>query len=229
MESEVRSLDRLKCVLEAWDLPRAARCRPVGDDQGAGMAFCRRERGRSRRPGKSDPGDALAIARVTLREPDLPPVRLEDRSTELGLLDDARDDLVHAQTRARNRLHAHLVILMPGYGRTVAQLVSGRQLLLCRPQAGRGQELGRGPALPQAPGVTARLSAAPGGPVGVGPGRLTTIGACQEPVSRARLRFESTQAPWDQIRGAEAREAKGGGASSPHRVLGLPLVSLELV
>jgi transposase len=88
----------------------------------------RRERTRSRRPGKSDPGDALAIARVTLREPDLPPVRLEDRSTELGLLADARDDLVHAQTRARDRLHAHLVILLPGYGRTVAQLVSGRQL-----------------------------------------------------------------------------------------------------
>jgi transposase len=88
----------------------------------------RRERARSRRPGKSDPGDALAIARVTLREPDLPPVRLEDRSTELGLLADARDDLVHAQTRARNRLHAHLVVLLPGYGRTVAQLVSGRQL-----------------------------------------------------------------------------------------------------
>src|SRR5215211_319991 len=88
----------------------------------------RRERGRSRRPGKSDPGDALAIARVTLRESDLPPVRLEDRSTELGLLADARDDVVHAQTRARNRLHAHLVVLLPGYGRTVSQLVSGRQL-----------------------------------------------------------------------------------------------------
>ncbi len=88
----------------------------------------RRERGRSRRPGKSDPGDALAIARVTLREPDLPPVRLEDRSTELGLLADARDDLVGAQTQARNRLHAHVVVLLPGYGRTAAQLVSGRQL-----------------------------------------------------------------------------------------------------
>jgi transposase len=88
----------------------------------------RRERGRSRRLGKSDPVDALAIARVTLREPDLPPVRLEEGSTELGLLADARDDLVHAQTRARNRLHAHLVILLPGYGRPAAQLVSGRQL-----------------------------------------------------------------------------------------------------
>ena len=88
----------------------------------------RRERGRSRRAGKSDPGDALAIARVTARESDLPPVRLEDRSTELGLLCDARDDLVHDQTRARNRLHAHLVVLLPGYGRTASQLVSGRQL-----------------------------------------------------------------------------------------------------
>lgn len=88
----------------------------------------RRERGRSRRPGKSDPGDALAIARVTLREADLPRVRLEDRSTELGLLADARDELVAAQTQARNRLHAHLVVLLPGYGRTVSQLVSRRQL-----------------------------------------------------------------------------------------------------
>lgn len=107
----------------------------------------RRERGRSRRPGKSDPGDALAIARVTLRESDLPPVRLEDRSTELGLLADARDDLVHAQTRARNRLHAHLVVLLPGYGRTVAQLVSGRQLVAIERaldgQAGVRAELAR--------------------------------------------------------------------------------------
>jgi transposase len=87
-----------------------------------------RERGRSRPAGKSDPSDALAIARVTLREPDLPPVRVEDRSTELGLLTDARDDVVRAQTQARNRLHAHLVVLLPGYGRTASQLVSRRQL-----------------------------------------------------------------------------------------------------
>lgn len=88
----------------------------------------RRERGRTRRAGKSDPGDALAIARVTLREPDLPPVRLEDRSEELGLLVDARDEVVGAQTRARNRLHAHLVVLLPGYARTANHLVSRRQL-----------------------------------------------------------------------------------------------------
>jgi transposase len=89
----------------------------------------RHERIRTRRPGKSDPGDALAIARVTLREADLPPVRLDDRTEELGLLLEAREELVTAQTQARNRLHAHLVVLAPGYGRTAAQLVSDRQLV----------------------------------------------------------------------------------------------------
>lgn len=45
-----------------------------------------RERRTTRRAGKSDPGDALAIARVVARERDLPPVRLEDATTELALL-----------------------------------------------------------------------------------------------------------------------------------------------
>jgi transposase len=107
----------------------------------------RRERDRSRRPGKSDPGDALAIARVTLRETDLPPVRLEDPSTELGLLLDAREDLVRAQTQARNRLHAHLVVLLPGYTATAARLVRGPQLMAIeqalRPLVGVRAELAR--------------------------------------------------------------------------------------
>lgn len=42
----------------------------------------RRERRTTRRVGKSDPGDALAIARVVARERELPPVRTEDPSTE---------------------------------------------------------------------------------------------------------------------------------------------------
>ncbi len=120
----------------------------------AGLAVCevpphlsRRERDRSRRPGKSDPGDALAIARVTLREPDLPPVRLEDPSTELGLLLDAREDLVRAQTQARNRLHAHLVVLLPGYTAAAARLVRGPQLMVIeqalRPLVGVRAELAR--------------------------------------------------------------------------------------
>ena len=83
-----------------------------------------RERLRGRRAGKSDPGDALAIARVTLREPALPPVRLPDASRELGLLVEAREDLVAEATRIRNRLHADLVVLVPGYGAAAANLVA---------------------------------------------------------------------------------------------------------
>ena len=92
----------------------------------------RRERTRTRRAGKSDPGDALAIARVTLREAVLPPVRLADASEDLGLLVDAREQAVATQTRARNRLHAHLFVLMPGYGSPAAHLVTRRQLAAIR-------------------------------------------------------------------------------------------------
>jgi transposase len=81
----------------------------------------RAERQRTRRPGKSDPGDALAIARVTARETNLPPIRLPDRTSELKLLLEAREDLVADTTRVRNRLHAHLLALVPGYGGTVAR------------------------------------------------------------------------------------------------------------
>jgi transposase len=93
----------------------------------------RAERQRTRRPGKSDPGDALAIARVTARETNLPPIRLPDRTSELRLLLEAREDLVAESTRARNRLHAHLLTLAPGYGGTIANLVAARH----RTAAGR--------------------------------------------------------------------------------------------
>jgi transposase len=83
-----------------------------------------RERLRTRRAGKSDPGDALAIARVTSREADLPPVRLPDASRELQLLVEAREDLVAEATRVRNRLHADLVVLVPGYSSAAANLVA---------------------------------------------------------------------------------------------------------
>jgi len=84
----------------------------------------RRERIRTRRAGKSDPGDALAIARVTLRESDLPPVRLADRSLDIQLLVGAREDVVTEMTRVRNRLHADLRILVPGYGAKASNLAT---------------------------------------------------------------------------------------------------------
>jgi transposase len=85
-----------------------------------------RERGRTRRPGKSDPTDALAIARVTVREPVLPPVRLADRTVDIRLLVQAREDAVSEGIRVRNRLHADLVVLVPGYGEAIPNLLAER-------------------------------------------------------------------------------------------------------
>jgi len=119
----------------------------------AGFAVCevppqlsRRERSRTRRAGKSDPGDALAIARVTAREASLPPIRRVDPTTELALLMEARGDLVAEATRVRNRLHADLVVLVPGYSGRIANLVAERHLV----RAGR--------ALRGRPGVHAELA-----------------------------------------------------------------------
>ena len=63
--------------------------------------------------GKSDPIDALAVARAALREPNLPAARLDGPDRELRLLVDHRDDLVAERTRAINRLRWHLHELDP--------------------------------------------------------------------------------------------------------------------
>ncbi len=65
--------------------------------------------------GKSDPIDALAVARAALREPHLPVAQLEGRSREVKLLVDHREDLVGERTRIQNRLLWHLHELEPGY------------------------------------------------------------------------------------------------------------------
>jgi transposase len=71
-----------------------------------------RQSGRER--GKSDPIDALAVARAALREPDLPVARLDGESRELRLLVDHREDLVRERTRMQSRLRWHLHELFPG-------------------------------------------------------------------------------------------------------------------
>ena len=63
--------------------------------------------------GKSDPIDALAVARAALREPELPVARLDGPARELQLLVDHRDDLVAERTRVINRLRWHLHELDP--------------------------------------------------------------------------------------------------------------------
>lgn len=63
--------------------------------------------------GKSDPIDALAVARAALRHPDLPAAQLDGSSRELRLLVDHREDLVAERTRCINRLRWHLHELDP--------------------------------------------------------------------------------------------------------------------
>ena len=65
--------------------------------------------------GKSDPIDALAVARAALREPDLPIARLDGVERELRLLVNHREDLVGERTRIISRLRWHLHELDPGW------------------------------------------------------------------------------------------------------------------
>lgn len=82
----------------------------------------------ARTPGKSDPIDALAVARAALREPDLPVATLDGVVRELRLLVDHRDDLVAERTRHINRLRWYLHELEPGWNPTANALTSLKQL-----------------------------------------------------------------------------------------------------
>src|SRR3954454_11331972 len=67
----------------------------------------------ARTRGKSDPIDALAVARAALREPDLPVAAHDEASRELRLLVDRREDLVAERTRMIYRLRWHLHRIAP--------------------------------------------------------------------------------------------------------------------
>jgi transposase len=74
------------------------------------------ERRAGRTRGKSDPIDALAIARAALREPNLSRPRPDERVyQEIKLLVDHRDDLVDERRRAQQRLRWHLHQLDPSF------------------------------------------------------------------------------------------------------------------
>jgi transposase len=72
------------------------------------MAGARRS---AREPGKSDPIDALSVARAALREPNLPTARLDGVERELRLMVDYRDVLITDRTRHQSRLRWFLVEL----------------------------------------------------------------------------------------------------------------------
>jgi transposase len=74
------------------------------------------ERRAGRARGKSDPIDALAVARAALREPSLSRPRPDEQPfRDLKLLVDHRDDLVDERRRAQQRLRWHLHQLDPSF------------------------------------------------------------------------------------------------------------------
>jgi transposase len=79
-----------------------------------------------REPGKSDPIDALAIARAALREgiETLPTARLAGPELEIRLLCVHRQRLVDARTRLANQLRWELHDLWPGWNTSRARLRS---------------------------------------------------------------------------------------------------------
>jgi transposase len=79
-------------------------------------------RASARTRGKSDPIDALAVARAVLREPDLPVATHDEASRELRLLVDRREDLVADRTRMINRFRWHLHELDPHLDPSTASL-----------------------------------------------------------------------------------------------------------
>jgi transposase len=89
------------------------------------MAMQRRS---ARTRGKSDPIDALAVARAALREPDLPTAHLDGAEREVRLLLDRREDLVAQRTRQINRLRWHLHDLDPALEAGAGSLIALRNL-----------------------------------------------------------------------------------------------------
>lgn len=78
--------------------------------------------------GKSDPIDALAVARAALREPGLPIAHLDGPSRDVRLLVDHREDLVRERTSQVNRLRWHLHELDPAWDPAPRTLVRFKHL-----------------------------------------------------------------------------------------------------
>jgi transposase len=142
--ASTRELERLGAWTRAFDGPRLF---AIEGAKGSGLLLSRRflaldedvvdipthltadGRRSSRSRGKDDPSDAITIARIALREPGLPRLRESHLEADLKLLVDARDQIVAEGTRVRNRLHALLLALAPGY-RTETGALSNRRGLL---------------------------------------------------------------------------------------------------
>ncbi len=150
----VEELDRLIAWITVFDTSRLV---AVEGAKGFGLALTRKlldagepvvdiathltadGRRSSRRRGKDDEIDAITIARVAMREPDLPRLTADQLDADLKLLVDARDQLVAEATRVRNRLHALLLVLAPGYRDDTGALSSKASLATAKRLVMRGR------------------------------------------------------------------------------------------
>ena len=96
---------------------------------------------RRRSRGKSDPIDAVAIARVVAADEALPSARRAALLSDLKLLVDHRDQLVRARTQIANRVHADLVVIRPGYEQTVPNLRARRHVVKARSLVSRDRSV----------------------------------------------------------------------------------------
>jgi transposase len=91
-------------------------------------SLAHRERKRKPSPGKSDPIDAVAIARVVAREKRLPDIERSQVLTDLRSLSDYLDQLTRLRNQLTNRIHRDLLIWRPGYDAAIPKLVSKKHL-----------------------------------------------------------------------------------------------------
>jgi transposase len=107
----------------------ARRLLQAGEDVKEVPAFLtHRERKRDPSKGKSDPSDAVAIARVVARGEGLSSPQRKEALEDLKMLTDHRDQLVRARTQLINRTHQDLVISHPGYEKRIPKLNSKKNL-----------------------------------------------------------------------------------------------------
>ena len=90
------------------------------------MTAAARRRRRTRT--KTDPVDALEIARISARDDDLPPPRFVGACDDLAALVRYRRELVKSRTAALNRLHSTLEKIRCGYHNRTGPLTSGAGL-----------------------------------------------------------------------------------------------------
>jgi transposase len=86
------------------------------------------KRKQQRSAAKTDSIDALVIARVALRDDNLPPVRINGPIEDARVLVRYRRELISERNRLANRIHSDLEQLNPGYQHRIGRLTTPRNL-----------------------------------------------------------------------------------------------------